>query len=264
MPDAPPAPADPADPSLRAGADEVRVLGGRARLRQRTDGYRAGLDAALLAAAVASGLAEGAHAIEAGCGVGGALVQAALRAPGARFTGLERDPEALALARENAALNALAGRVELQAGDVDAGFARAGLARADAAFANPPFFDDPAALRAPSAARRGAWMADGGLAAWTGFLLAAVHDGGAVTMVHRADRLGDLLALLGETAGDLRVRPVHPFADAPAKRVLVRCRRLSRAPLTLLGPLVLHGPDGAPAPRAAAVLRGEAPLAWER
>lgn len=254
---APPASAPPA-----ADTDEVRLLGGAARLRQARGGYRAGLDAALLAAAVAGDLAGGAAGIEAGCGAGAALVQAALRAPGARLVGLERDADALRLAGENIALNGLAARVSAQAGDVDAGFAACGLARADAAFANPPYFDDPAALRPPAPARRGAWMADGGLAAWTGFLLAAVRDGGTVTLVHRADRLGDLLSLMAEKAGDLQVRPIHAFADAAAKRVLVRGRRLSRAPLRLLPPLVLQATDGAPAPYAAALLRGEAALAW--
>ncbi|MBE7219046.1 MAG: methyltransferase domain-containing protein [Caulobacteraceae bacterium] len=240
--------------------DEVRLLGGRARLRQRRDGYRAGLDAALLAAAVCA--RPGETVVEAGCGAGGALVQAALRAPSARFVGVERDPAALALAGANIALNGLSGRVEACAGDIDAGFAATRLPRADAVFANPPFFDDPSALRPPTPARQAAWMAEGGLEAWTRFLLAAVRDGGAITIVHRADRLGDLLALLGEKAGSFQVRPVHPFADAPAKRVLVRARRLGRAPLRLLPPLVLHDAATAAAPLPSEVLAGDADLRW--
>ncbi len=247
-----------ADPS--AEMDEVRLLGGRARLRQRRDGYRAGMDAALLAAAV--GAEDAGTVLEAGCGVGGALVQAALRAPHASFIGIERDPAALALAGDNFALNGLAGRARAIAGDVEVGFAALSLPRAEAVFANPPFFDDPAALRPPTLARRGAWMADGGLAAWTRFLLAAVRDGGAITMVHRADRLGDLLALLGEKAGSFQVRPVHSASDAPAKRVLLRSRRLGRAPLRLLPALVMHDARGRPAPLAQAILAGEASLDW--
>lgn len=243
--------------------EETRLLGGRVRVLQPAHGYRAGLDAALLAAAAAP--APGEHALDLGCGAGAVLVQAARRAPGARFTGLERDPGALALAARNLVLNALESRAQVRAGDVDAGFAACGLPRADAAFCNPPFFDDPAALRAPSPERRGAWMADGGLESWTRFLLAAVRDGGAITVVHRADRLGDLLHLLGARAGSFQVRPVHPFADAPAKRVLVRARRLGRAPLRLLPPLVLHdrGVPAAHRPEVEAVLRGEAGLGWD-
>ena len=48
---------------------EDSVLDGRVRLRQPVRGYRAGLDAALLAAACDAG--PGARVIEAGCGAGG-------------------------------------------------------------------------------------------------------------------------------------------------------------------------------------------------
>jgi tRNA1(Val) A37 N6-methylase TrmN6 len=241
---------------------EDRFLGGRLTLRQPKPGYRAGLDAALLAAAVAAG--AGMRAIEAGCGAGAALLSSAARSPEARFTGLERDTGALALAEGNIAANGLAGRVAALGGDVAAGFRALGLERFDAAFSNPPFFDDPAALRAPHPARAGAWIADDGLAAWTGFLLAAVRDGGAITVIHRADRLADLLALLGEKAGSFRIRPVQPFADTPAKRVLVQARRGGKAPLVLLPPLVLHerGAEAKHTAEVEAILRGDAALAW--
>ena len=119
---------------------EDRVLDGRVKLRQPTRGYRAGLDAALLAAACDA--QPGQRAIEAGCGAGGALLAAATRRPAARFTGVERDPVALELARENIAANGLEDRVEAVAGDVGLRFSGLGLPVFDAAFANPPFFDD--------------------------------------------------------------------------------------------------------------------------
>ncbi|MBW3616435.1 MAG: methyltransferase [Proteobacteria bacterium] len=236
------------------------LLDGRLALRQPRNGYRAGLDAALLAAAVEAHAGE--RLVEAGCGVGAALLQSALRSPQARFVGVERDPAALALARENLAANALDGRVEALGGDVDEGFRALALPLFDAAFSNPPFFDDPGALRAPHPSRHAAWMADGGLASWTRFLLKAVREGGRITVVHRADRLADILALLGETAGSFRVRPVHPFIDAPAKRVLVRAVKTGRAPLVLLPPLVLQERGaGAWRPEVDAILRG-ASLPW--
>ena len=58
---------------------EDRVLDGRVRLRQPARGYRAGLDAALLAAACDA--RPGERVIEAGCGAGGALLAAAARRP---------------------------------------------------------------------------------------------------------------------------------------------------------------------------------------
>lgn len=239
------------------------MLGGRLTLRQPKPGYRAGADAALLAAAVEA--TPGERLMEAGCGAGAALLQVALRRPGASLCGVERDPAAGALARDNIGLNGLDGRVEALPGDIAEGFAALGLAPFDAAFANPPFFDDPGALRAPHPARAGAWMADDGLEAWVRFLLGAVRDGGRVTVIHRADRLADLLAHLDSQGGSFRIRPVQPFADAPAKRVLVRAVKRGRAPLALLPALVLHDREstGKHTPQAEAILRGEADLGWD-
>ena len=106
-------------------------------------------------------------------------------------------------------------------------------------------------------------MADGGLAAWTAFLLKAAREGGTITIIHRADRLADILALLTPKAGSFRIRPVQPFADAPAKRVLVRAIKTGKAPLVLLPALVLHERDGGQHSAAAeAILRGDAALDW--
>jgi len=245
-----------------AGPSDDALMGGRVRLRQPRDGYRAGMDAALLAAACdAQG---GERVLEAGCGAGAVLLMAAVRRPGARFQGVERDSAALELAIGNIARGALQDRVAAVAGDVEAGFTASGLAGGfDAALANPPFFDDAGALRGPAPAKRGAWIADGGLAAWTDFLTLAVREGGTVTLIHRADRLADLLTALGRRAGSFQVRGVHPFADAPAGRVLVRAIRAGRAPLRLLPPLVLHPRDGAKhTAEAEAILRGEEGLEW--
>lgn len=247
--------------ALEADITTDELLNGRVRLRQAARGYRAGMDAALLAAACDAKAGE--RVIEAGCGAGGALVAAAVRRPEAWFTGLERDPAAAALARENAALNGLGERMTVVEGDVQAGFRALALPVFDAAMANPPFFDDPAELRGPAPEKTGAWMADGGLAAWTGFLLKAVREGGTITVIHRADRLADLLAQLAPKAGSFRVRPVQPFADEPAKRVILRAVKTGKAPLALLPALVLHDRSGAKhTPEAEAILRGEAALGW--
>ena len=236
---------------------ENALLGGRVRLRQPAKGYRAGMDAALLAAAVAA--APGERVIEAGCGAGAVLMQIAARCPGVALTGLERDPAMAALARENATLNGA--DAQIVEGDVAAGFRALDLPLFDRAVSNPPFFDDPVALRAPAEGKRGAWMADDGLKAWTTFLLKSVREGGRIAVIHRADRLADLLALLGETAGSFAVRGIHPYTDEPAKRVLVQAIKTGKAPLRLLPPLVLHDRSGAKhTAEAEAILRGEAAL----
>lgn len=240
---------------------ENALLNGRVRLRQPARGYRAGMDAALLAAACPA--LPGQRVMEAGCGAGAVLMQIAARRPGVMLAGLERDAAMAGLAADNARLNGWADRINVRQGDVAAGFRALALEPFDWAVSNPPFFDDPGALRAPAPGKRDAWMADDGLAAWTGFLLKAVKEGGRIVMIHRADRLADILTLLGEKAGSFAVRPVHPYADEPAKRVLVHAIKTGRAPLRLLPPLILHDRAGGKhSAEAEAILRGEAELGW--
>ena len=237
------------------------ILGGRVRLLQSARGYRAGMDAALLAAACDA--QPGERVLDLGCGPGAVMLAAAVRRPGAHFTGIEADPDALDLARANIDLNGLADRVEGLAGDVALPFSRLGLPRFDAALCNPPFFDDASALRGPAPEKSRAWMATDGLAAWTGYLLKAVRDGGTITLIHRADRLADLLAGLAPRCGSIRIRPVQPRSASPASRVIVRAVRGGRAPLALLPPLVLHPEgEGKHTEAAEAILRDAAPLGW--
>ncbi|MES2862416.1 MAG: methyltransferase [Pseudomonadota bacterium] len=242
-----------------ADVTENALLGGRVRLRQPAAGYRAGMDAALLAATVAA--RDGERVLEAGCGAGAVMLQIAARCRGVRLLGIERDPIAAELGAENAVLNGVEGRVEVRPGDIAAGFGTLNRPPFEWAVSNPPFFDDETTLRAPSPGKRGAWIADDGLAAWTDFLVRGVRDGGKIVIIHRGDRLADLLALLGERCGSFSIRPVQPFLDQPAKRVLVQAVRGGRAPLRLLPALVLHDRSGAKhTVETEAILRGEAAL----
>lgn len=233
---------------------------GRVQLEQPVRGYRAGHDAVLLAAAL--NLPAGSHACEFGCGAGAALLCAARLNAGAHFTAIEQDPAMAALAGQNAARNDMTARLDLLTGDA---LALAGSGRFDAVFFNPPFFDDESALRAPSQEKRGAWISEAPLADWIGAGLKALREKGQLVLIHRADRLDDILAAFKGRAGDITIMPVHPRSEEPAKRVIVRAVKASRAPLRLLPGLVVHGEaDERFTLEADALLRGEARLTLAR
>ena len=259
----------------------THLLGGRVKLMQPKTGYRIGMDGALLAAACAS-LPKVKTALELGCGVGGALLSLKMRRPALALTGIEREPDYAALARKNIRLNDLSD-VTIIEGDIGQGYkaplsspALAGEVagevppegakhppRFDLVFSNPPYFDDPATLRAPHEAKRPAWIADDGLNAWLDFAQSAVVDQGHIVFIHRADRLADILGGLSKKCGSFVIRPIQPFVGKEAKRVLVRAQRLGKAPLRLLPPLILHD-NGARkhTPEVESILRGEAELGW--
>lgn len=234
-------------------------LGGAITILQPAKGYRAGMDAVLLASSLSAG--DGEHLAEAGCGAGAALLCAAHRLPACRFTGFERDANAAALARESISTNSFAARVEVLA--VDVGSRPPELENAfDQSFANPPFFE-PGAVRAPAEGRGAAYLAETPLRAWIQFLHHITRPGGRITLIHRAAALADLLELLSPRTGEIEVLPVRPAPEKPASRVLIRARKgLRRGPVTLYDGLALYDAPGGPAAvRAEASFRGGA-LEW--
>jgi tRNA1(Val) A37 N6-methylase TrmN6 len=233
------------------------LLDGRVRLRQPARGFRAGLDAVLLAAFVPA--RSGERVLEAGCGSGAAFLCLAARVPGLRIAAVEREASMAALARDNAAANA-ADAVVTEGDVADRTLARR-LGPVDQALANPPYWPD--GTPPPGAIRRAATHESGaGLDTWLGFLVAALRDRGRVSLILPAARFdAGIAALRGAGCGSVTLLPVAARAGQPAKRVLIRARRSGRAPARLLSPLVLHDTDGAFTAAADAVLRGGGALA---
>ncbi|WP_440957638.1 tRNA1(Val) (adenine(37)-N6)-methyltransferase [Oceanicaulis sp. LC35] len=235
-------------------------LGGKISLYQLEDGYRAGMDAAVLVAGL--NLKPGQRAMEFGCGVGAALLGAAALYDDVELIGVEIDPKAAALAQDNIVLNDMADRVRITEGDA---LVYPDARELDAVFFNPPFFDDPSALRAPKPGKTPAWMSDAGLAAWIDTGLRRLRSGGVITVIQRADRLDDILIALKNRAGSVKVLPLQSRAGEPAKRVLVQAIKTGKAPLQLHAPLILHaaGESGF-TEQADAIFKGEARLEFHR
>lgn len=247
---------------------EDDFLGGALRLLQPRRGYRAGIDAVLLAAAapVAAGRAE--RVLDVGAGVGTVGLCVARRVDDCAVDMIERDPWLAGFGRRNIAANGLAPRCRMHVHDIldrSADMAEMGLPQHGFAhvLANPPYHDADGGTPATDPRKAAAHaMPAADLDRWARFLARMAAAGGTATVVHKAELIGPLLAAMSPRFGALAVLPIQPRPETAAIRVIVQGARGSRAPLTLLAPLILHETDGhAFAPRAAAVLRDGAALA---
>lgn len=240
---------------------EDALLNGRIRIRQPARGYRVNVDTLLLAATLADVRGDGVRVVEPCCGVAAALLAVATglsHSGDVAFVGIEREPGYAALARQNVELNGQAHRFSIICADALDSSAEFGLF--DHVLFNPPY-DPEGEGRAPSEAKRAAYIADRPIDDWIKVWSNRMRAQASLTLIHRAHRLGEILAALDGRLGGVEIFPIRPSAHAKAHRVIVRARKGSRAPLKLLAGLDLHPSDDASekyTAQAEAILRGDA------
>ncbi len=242
-------------------------LGGRVFVSQPVGGgFRAGLDSVLLAASISL---RARSILDLGAGAGTAAICALADLAQAKATLLDNQGDMVDLAKSNLAINGFCRRATALCLDVTARGSEleaAGLPRDyfDVVIANPPFFASGAGTLSPRTAR--AWarhMPAGELDLWVKTAATCAAPGGEVIFIHLASALPQLLAGFCSRFGAVTVLPVAPRAGEAATRVLVRGKKASRAPFSLLCPLVLHAGGGSDflAP-VEAIFRGNRRLHW--
>ncbi|MEQ8354371.1 MAG: methyltransferase [Kiloniellaceae bacterium] len=241
-------------PLVEDALTEDAFLGGRLRLHQPADGYRAAIDPVLLAAAVPAVPDEA--VVDLGCGVATAGLCLLTRVPGIRVTGLELQPWLVELARRNAGLNACEERFRVFTGDVAAPPPSLAAGVFDHVMLNPPYLEPGTARASTNELRRIATVEGAaGLGTWLACALSVLRPRGSITVIHRADRLHKILGLLSESCGDVAVCPLWPRGGEGAKRILVQALKGSGGPLRVLPGLALHDAQGCFTPQAEAILR---------
>lgn len=231
-------------------------------VRQPRAGYRAGVDAVMLAAAVPA--RAGDQVLELGCGAGAAALCLCARVPGIRVTGVEIQPAYAALARRNAEENGA--DFAVIEGDAAALPAALRAAAYDHVMLNPPYFRRDRGHAARDAGRETAFGEALPLQGWIEAATRRLRSEGWLTLIHRAERLADILRAMDGRLGSIRIRPLAPRAGRDALTVIVQARKGGRAPLRLLAPLILHAGDRHPGDvdhftaTAAAILKSGAAL----
>lgn len=265
-----------ADPTA-AGETSLDVtddsfLGGKLRLLQPRHGYRAGIDAVLLAAAVPAmfsprkSIAE-IRLLDVGAGVGTVGLCAARRVEGLKVDLFEREPTLADLAKENIARNALADQARVHLGDVmargnDALACKLQAGSFAVVAANPPFSAARQGTLSSEPLKRNSHSLGPGetLDQWCRFLARMCCPGGLALMIHTTEGLPDVIAGLKERFGGIVLQPLHPRAGEEANRIIVAARKGLHSRTRLLPGIPVHSNGNEFTPRISAVLRDGAAL----
>lgn len=203
-------------------------LGGKVSALQPAQGYRAGVDAVLLAACTPAKPAE--RVLELGCGVGVASLCLAARVPDLDITGVELQPDYADLAAQNG-VNVVTADLRFLPADIR-------NTQYHHVIANPPYFDRGTGSSAPNTGRDVAMGGDTPLANWLDVAAKRLAPKGYFTMILRVERLPEVLTHL--RLGSVIVRPIAARVGQEPHLFLLQARHSGRAPFRLLAPLIMH------------------------
>lgn len=220
------------------------LFAGRLSCRQHRDGYRFSVDAVLLAHFFTPRPDE--SILDLGCGCGVIPLILAYRWPSLSQTGLELQPQLVALARRNVADNGLSERIAIVEGDLRAVSSLFAPGQFQRVVCNPPFYRSEAArLNLDHERRLARHEVTADLAevvAAAGWLL---HKGGRVDLVYPAERAAALLAGLREVGLEpKRLQVVHSSPGGPGKLVLVEALKGGGEELEILPPFFIYREAG--------------------
>lgn len=229
-------------------------------------GHRSGLDALLIAA----GLPLNAKGVlvDLGSGSGVAGMAAACSNPALNTVLVEKNNIMVGLATKSLLLEknkAIAPRLKVLEADIMlSGLAREkqGLApnMADYVIMNPPYNHEGQRPSPDKVKAEAHVMGVSGLDSWMRTAASILKPGGTMIMIYRTEKLGEVIASSTGRFGGLSIIPVHSKENEIAKRIIVKMKKGSRAPLIILPPLIVHDDKGISTDLAKKLLNGDARL----
>lgn len=217
---------------------------GGLKIIQDTRAFCFGMDAVLLSDFAKDITSSDTLDLCSGNGIIPLLLAGKTRTP--RIVGLEIQKEAVQLAQRSVCLNGLQSRVEIVCGDVKETSQFFGSASFDVVTCNPPYVSNGCGLTNPSNAKA---IARHEIFCTLEDVIVAtsrvLRPGGRFFIVHRPERLVDLLTLMRQYYLEpKRIRFVHPYVNRRANLVLAEGIKGGGRELVMLQPLFVYEQDG--------------------
>src|ERR1043166_8595713 len=229
-----------------------KLLGGRVTIHQPRKGYRVAIDPVLLAAAVKC--RPDMSILDLGIGTGAVSLCLKAREPSCRVTGLDNNPEYLALARASFAENGM--EAQLIEGDLEAPPAALPEASFDTVVANPPYYDEKAYSASPNKGKSGAHAAVASFASWAAAARRFLRKNGNFYVIFPAANEKSFVLTLEAHFSEISLIRLIPKAETPPKRLIAiaTSQKATRTAVREGGSLTLHLPTGNYTPEAHGIL----------
>ncbi len=230
--------------SLREGERLDDLMRSGLRIIQSRSAYSFGLDSVLLAHFARARPRD--VVVELGAGNGVVALLLSVLVPAKKIIGVEIQPGLADMARRSVALNGLEDRIVIVEGDLRRATYFIGRERADVVVANPPYMKIGTGARNPNpslAVARHEIKCT--LEEVVGVASELLKNGGRMFMVHRTERLVDVLcAMRCRGMEPKRLQMVHPGPGTAPNLSLVEGIKGRRAGLLSMPPLYIYNEDG--------------------
>ena len=214
------------------------------KLIQKKDGFCFGLDAVLLANFV--DIKKNSVVIDLGTGTGIIPILIAGKTNAKSVTGLEIQEEMAEMAQRSIEMNGFIERVKIVHGDIKKSVEYFGASSFDAVVSNPPYMCHGGGLLNESdtkAISRHEILCT--LEDVIGVSSKLLVPGGQFAMVHRPDRLVDIVWLMRKYSLEPKyIRFVHPSPYKKPNLLLIKGTRQGRPQLKMMDPLYVYDENG--------------------
>jgi len=214
------------------------------KIIQKKAGFCFGLDAVLLANF--ADIKKGDTVIDLGTGTGIIAILIAGKTEAKSIIGLEIQEEMAEMAQRSVKLNNLEDRVKIVCGDIKNSVEMFGASKFDVVVTNPPYMNQGGGLlnisdtKAISRHEIKCTLEDV-IKASSKLLV----PGGQFAMVHRPDRLVDIIWLMRKYSIEPKyLQFVHPYPRKKANLILIKGARQGRVQLKMLEPLYVYDENG--------------------
>ena len=228
------------------------LLDKKIKIYQPVGGYKTSSDAVWIAAAV-NNVKEGDNILDVGAGCGAISLCLAKRMEQKNITilGIEKQKDLYDAAMLNAKENNFNFVNFINSDIFNANIKPCSFAHV---VTNPPYsFDD---MPSPNISKAQAHNFDNtNLEKWIDFCIKMIKPKGYLYVINRAEALEKIIVAISSKLGKIEVLPLYSKKGQNAKRIIIRAKKDSKAPLIIYPGIIVHNDDGTYSDKSQSVLR---------